>query len=819
MTTVIRTLLVLLGLILLAAEPVLGGRRSRDRRRRRRRTRAAKCVAASAYNVRIKSIKKEQRTDTETIQAESDEKAYDTCFVKCIEMGQKMQFFVVKMPEENESNDYDCYCTRGKLKKTSKGGFEVYTGPLDLDSGTLLVTKSKKYLKGDARLEGDACQTTLDPVPAPTESPTPSPTETPTMSPTLTPLPYESDVLFKVSKGGKVDASKLWTGAEGPSGGNFRSDKIDNWDNLPYQEISVMVYKDNAVVSNFLFANTGGQTGWFSYENLVLSNYPDLNAKPEFFILNTWDETTDGKPNDTSSWLQQNWDGKDIVSMTRWFSEEDGGMSDIKSLPMVGMACDGGHCDNKKLRWTKQLGDIVNQDPKFIKEISEEGGKNDMRCPQDRPLVCKIQCTGANCDNMKVHCCTLKEGWRINYGDVAYSGWFSDESPPKDCGGDRYTAGLKCSGSYCDNVEMYCLKLEKYPGSVGRDFYITKSHGGCEKDNGWLTIDSGADKNRWDPCEWEDKDELAIYYAPNNQLADPYLNKAAEADYMTVQGLRYKVGYNMVYQLGTDHEAQFNFFEGWMSGGEIGGKQAPEPSDPSTYYRSSLLDTFMKQNKAGKVKIELYAEGKVVKTIEFMVNPGDASTNGWMTQSNILSSDWAGVKPGMTSNFFSVQGDEAGDRSFFIQKEYGGCEIDNGWLVVQTKRRDSMCPWEAEGEQPMIYYAPGDETAKWQSGELAQADSIVVSVDFQRAIPYIRKVKGCVSGANIVKTTMRTVAECARECNENDDCVAFEYGVNYGAQNAYAPYDCQLQSSADSKDCNGAEHNLDLYVFDGRRRQ
>lgn len=821
MTTVLRTILVLLGLILLAAEPVLGGRRDRrgggrrrDRRRRRgRRGASKKCTAASAYNLRIKSMKNEERTERKVIEAASDDEAYNTCFITCAESDQRMMYFVVDTDTDNE-NEYGCYCTRGKLKKVQDGRFKTFAGPLDLDSGTLLLQKGKKWVSA----QGDACDTTIAPVPteAPTESATESPTGTPTGTPTTTPLPYETELLFKVSKGGKVDASKLWTGADSPTRGNIRSDKIDNLDKMNYQELMVSVYKGVDMVSYFTFANMGGQTGWFSYENLVSTSYPDLTAKPEFFTINTWDETTDGNPNDKSTWLQQDWAGENIVAMDGWFSEENGGWSEIRPLPMVGMQCDGGSCDNKKLRWTSTLGEIVNVDAQFIKEISEENGMNDVRCPKDRPLVCKIQCKGDNCDNMLVHCCSLKEGWRINYGDVAYSGWFSDEDGPKDCGGDRYTAGLRCRGGYCDDVEMYCLKLEKYPGSVGRDFYITKSHGGCEADNGWLTVDSASDKNSWDPCDWETNDELTIYYAPNNQLANPYHGKAAEADYMTVQGIRYKPGYNMVYQLGTEHENQFNFYDGWMSGGEIG--EMPEPADKTTYYRSSLLDTFMKRNQAGKIKIELYAEGEVVKTIEYMVNPGDASTNGWMTQSNIISSDWAGVKPGMTSNYFSVEGDAGGNRRMFIQKEYGGCEIDNGWLVVQTMRRDNMCPWEADGKQPLIYYAPGDDSAKWQSAEFAEADSIVVSVDFQRAIPYTRKVKGCVNGANIVKTTMRTVAECAEECDENEDCVAFEYGVNYGGD-AYAPYDCQLQSSADSKDCKGGELNLDLYVFDGRRRR
>ena len=74
-------------------------------------------------------------------------------------------------------------------------------------------------------------------------------------------------------------------------------------------------------------------------------------------------------------------------------------------------------------------------------------------------------------------------------------------------------------------------------------------------------------------------------------------------------------------------------------------------------------------------------------------------------------------------------------------------------------------------------------------------------------------VQGCVNGHNIVKYTDKTVLECQALCTENDDCMAFEYGVAYGGRGGeYQPRDCQLQDSADRIACDGSYHNLDLYV-------
>jgi len=73
--------------------------------------------------------------------------------------------------------------------------------------------------------------------------------------------------------------------------------------------------------------------------------------------------------------------------------------------------------------------------------------------------------------------------------------------------------------------------------------------------------------------------------------------------------------------------------------------------------------------------------------------------------------------------------------------------------------------------------------------------------------------KGCVHGSNIVLYRQKSVSECAALCDQNDDCFAFEYGVNHGgAHTGYSSRDCQLQSSADYKGCAGKYYNLDLYI-------
>ena len=61
-----------------------------------------------------------------------------------------------------------------------------------------------------------------------------------------------------------------------------------------------------------------------------------------------------------------------------------------------------------------------------------------------------------------------------------------------------------------------------------------------------------------------------------------------------------------------------------------------------------------------------------------------------------------------------------------------------------------------------------------------------------------------------------SVEECLAKCNLRDDCLAVEYGVEYGGwgEPKYNPEDCNLQDS-DKVDCDGSKHNLDVYAKQG----
>jgi hypothetical protein len=82
------------------------------------------------------------------------------------------------------------------------------------------------------------------------------------------------------------------------------------------------------------------------------------------------------------------------------------------------------------------------------------------------PAVCKsgwfvsgIRCTGRYCDNIEISCAKIP-GATMG-ADYRWTRWVSEESSsPAWCGPGPYLiAGLACGGRYCDNVSLFCVPL------------------------------------------------------------------------------------------------------------------------------------------------------------------------------------------------------------------------------------------------------------------------------------------------------------------------------------------------------------------------
>ena len=85
----------------------------------------------------------------------------------------------------------------------------------------------------------------------------------------------------------------------------------------------------------------------------------------------------------------------------------------------------------------------------------------------------------------------------------------------------------------------------------------------------------------------------------------------------------------------------------------------------------------------------LYEGGVSKKQLLFDASGTDKLN--WFSVGKLISSSWTDIKT-EPRNFFSIQGGCSGGdcRSFFINRNYGGCHVDAGWVVTAGV----WCSWE-----------------------------------------------------------------------------------------------------------------------------
>ena len=79
---------------------------------------------------------------------------------------------------------------------------------------------------------------------------------------------------------------------------------------------------------------------------------------------------------------------------------------------------------------------------------------------------------------------------------------------------------------------------------------------------------------------------------------------------------------------------------------------------------------------------------------------------------------------------------------------------------------------------------------------------------------YVCYEQSCVLGSNIEYFADYTRQQCADACDENEKCLAFKLGVEYGAtvENAFNSGDCKLQNSINMYNCDESYWNTELCV-------
>jgi hypothetical protein len=142
-------------------------------------------------------------------------------------------------------------------------------------------------------------------------------------------------------------------------------------------------------------------------------------------------------------------EGQDC-EFTNWFSEEGSATAMCGDDRVVtGIECSGRYCDSKRLKCCN----VANVVPfgsswENNSSISEESPNS---YSNDNAVMVGLKCSGSYCDNLTPIMRNNSAGQSGSW--VPY---FSEEQGLGECPAGSYVAGIACSGSYCDSLSLYC---------------------------------------------------------------------------------------------------------------------------------------------------------------------------------------------------------------------------------------------------------------------------------------------------------------------------------------------------------------------------
>ncbi|XP_011414076.3 uncharacterized protein [Magallana gigas] len=131
--------------------------------------------------------------------------------------------------------------------------------------------------------------------------------------------------------------------------------------------------------------------------------------------------------------------------------------------------------------------------------------------------------------------------------------------------------------------------------------------------------------------------------------------------------------------------------------------------------------------KIKKVKFELKVRGKTVAFIEF--DGRNSNYLNWFHNSRILKSSWNDMHKSQTYNFFSIDKESRYYRHFFINKNYGGCPRDLGWLAVKDSANfRGACGWDKHNSYPQFLYGRNGKVTRWNDMKFGKAEDLNIYI-------------------------------------------------------------------------------------------
>lgn len=146
-------------------------------------------------------------------------------------------------------------------------------------------------------------------------------------------------------------------------------------------------------------------------------------------------------------------------------------------------------------------------------------------------------------------------------------------------------------------------------------------------------------------------------------------------------------------------------------------------------YRNSFLDSPANWSQVQSVEVSMYLQGLEVMNI--ILSPG-TGPGDFFAPANVTGGSYPSL-PSEIFNVFSIDGDSGINRNWFINRNYGGCENDYGWMAVLDG--GGVCSWEATaygtGSRAFVYSTVASGT-NYTSGAPGYADTFAVTVNLQQ---------------------------------------------------------------------------------------
>lgn len=98
------------------------------------------------------------------------------------------------------------------------------------------------------------------------------------------------------------------------------------------------------------------------------------------------------------------------------------------------------------------------------------------------------------------------------------------------------------------------------------------------------------------------------------------------------------------------------------------------------------------------------------EVIQLKFNGKESTNTNWYTMSRLVESPWTDIST-EPKNLFSIKGTchPKQCRSFIINRNYGGCDKDAGWLTMTT----NTCAWEKRFPFASIIYSNVGTNTNW----------------------------------------------------------------------------------------------------------